>query len=222
MIVSYTLENGTIPPWILDGGHFYDGTHAIGVLDQAAADAAGVSYTPLTRDDLWEIIGDIKTIRWYESVVRNAFPEKTDYPTVMPTDILLADSKADLLVSIAEQYESLRSGVDLNTGKSLYVDCVVDGTTYRMNGGEKAAISMDSGVRIFERQGASVMPIVRDFYDVNHIDVPLATAISISVQQGVNALSFWQQKGAMVDAVNAATTIEEINNINTTFTVTAE
>ena len=50
----------------------------------------------------------------------------------------------------------------------------------------------------------------------------MADAISISIQQGAEALSHWQQKGALVDAINACTTVAEVQAIDISFTVNTE
>lgn len=123
---------------------------------------------------------------------------------------------------VTAKYNKVCNGTDPTTGKDIYVDCTVNGTTYRMNAGKNAAENMDAGVRIFELSGADHMPIVRDFYNVNHTNVPIADARSIALQQGVDALNHWQQKGAFVDAINAATTVEEVQAVDITFTVNVE
>ena len=88
-----------------------------------------------------------------------------------------------------------------------------------MNAGKEAAKSMDEGVRIFERSGATHMPIVRDFNNTNHLNVSMADAISISLQQGTDALGYLQQKGQLVDAINSAATVDEVLAIALVFSV---
>lgn len=127
--------------------------------------------------------------------------------------------KSDSLSQLKKHYSLVCNGTDPTTGKDIYVDCIAGGTTYRMNAGKTAAENMDAGVRIFELSGADHMPVVRDFYNVNHTNVPIADARSIALQQGADALNHWQQKGAMVDAINSATTVEEVQAVDITFNV---
>jgi len=131
----------------------------------------------------------------------------------------ISNRKIMALSKVEKDYSDLCRGTDPVSKNRIYVDCVVGEDTYRMNAGRNAALNMDSGVRIFERSGATTMPEIRDFYDNNHLNVPMAVAISISVQQGADALSYWRRKGEIVDAINSATTLEEIDSIDTTFTV---
>jgi hypothetical protein len=119
-------------------------------------------------------------------------------------------------------YAKVCKGSDPTTNQSIYVDCPTNSGTYRMNAGQTAATAMDAGVRIFELSGATHMPVVRDFNNVNHPDVPIEDARSIALQQGVDALGHWQQKGALVDAINACTTVAEVQAINIVFTVNVE
>ncbi len=134
----------------------------------------------------------------------------------------LAEAQAKALKVVNRKYNQLCTGTDPETGKNVYVDCVTASGTFRMNAGKDAADKMDGGVRIFERQGATHMPVVRDFDNTNHANVPIADAIAISVQQGAEALSHWQQKGIKVDAINAATTVAEVNAVDLTFSVNVE
>ena len=127
--------------------------------------------------------------------------------------------KSDSLSQLKKKYSLICNCEDPTTGKDIYVDCAVNGTTYRMNAGQAAATNMDAGVRIFELSGADHMPIVRDFHNVNHTNVPIADARSIALQQGADALNHWQQKGAMVDAINSATTVDEVQAVDITFNV---
>ena len=120
---------------------------------------------------------------------------------------------------LKKNYETVCSGYDPVTGKQIYADCVVGDVTYRMNAGRDAAEKMDGGVRIFEYQGSPVMPIIRDFYNTNHINLPLAVAMSISVQQGVDALGHWVQYGQKVDAIKNAQTVQEVRDIPIDFIV---
>lgn len=131
----------------------------------------------------------------------------------------LSQAKQAKLNGVSIGYSFVCNGEDPATNKDIFVDCVVSGTTYRMNAGQEAATNMDAGVRIFELSGASYMPVVRDFYNVNHANVPIADARSIALQQGADALNHWQQKGAFVDAINACTTVEEVQAIDITFNV---
>ena len=129
---------------------------------------------------------------------------------------VLREEKLKILVV---KYVKVCSGTDPETGQDIYVDCLTANGTYRMNSGEMAATKMDGGVRIFEASGASYMPIVRDFYNVNHTNIPIIDAKAISVQQGADALNHWQRKGELVDAINACTTVEEVQAIDISFNV---
>ena len=131
----------------------------------------------------------------------------------------LRELKDIILATVSTNYKIICEGKDPTTGKPIYVDCTFGDTTYRMNTGKDAATAMDSGVRIYERGGATHMPIVRDFNNTNHLNVPMDEAISISLQQGADAIGYWQQKGAMVDAINTATTETELDAVNLIFAV---
>ena len=122
------------------------------------------------------------------------------------------------LTATSEAYQQICNGKDPVTGRQIYVDCTVGETTYRMNAGKEAAKSMDEGVR-YERVGATHMPVVRDFYNVNHENVPIADAISISLQQGADALTYWQSKCVMVDAIASADSVGDLEAIDFVFPV---
>jgi len=123
---------------------------------------------------------------------------------------------------VKDIYGIICDGRDPITKKQIYVDCVVGETTYRMNAGKDAAEKMDAGVRIFERQGSPVMPIIRDFHNVNHTNLPMADAIAISVLQGADALGHWMQYGQKVDAINSAQTVQEVRDVPLGFVVNVE
>lgn len=121
------------------------------------------------------------------------------------------------LAQISTIYNAICQGT--YNGKDIYVDCLTANGTYRMNAGREAATNMDGGVRIFEGMGASYMPVVRDFYNTNHVNVPMVDAKSISVQQGADALTLWQIKGQLIDQINACTTVAEVRAIEISFPV---
>ena len=131
--------------------------------------------------------------------------------------------KVSLLRKVNAKYEMIVKGIDPETRKDIYVDCTLsDSSVIRMNTGENAAFRMDGGVRIIERSGYTEMPVVRDFYNNNHTNVPISDAILISAQQGNDALGYWAQKSQMVDAIDAATTVQELQAISITFNVNVE
>ena len=124
-----------------------------------------------------------------------------------------------LLLSVADKYAKVCDGKDPSTGKDIYVDCLTANETFRMNAGQIAATNMDAGVRIFELLGASYMPVVRNFYNENYVNVSIQDARSIALQQGADAITYWQRKGELVDQINACTTVSELESIEITFNV---
>ena len=134
----------------------------------------------------------------------------------------LSDVKAARLAELQAAYASLTKGIDPATGKHIYVDCVVGGQTYRMNAGETAAQRMDAGIRLAQEVGWQDVPIVRDFHNQNHNNVPLALAKLIRNQQAQHALGIWAQKGQLTDQINACATIQDVRAVVLNFPVATE
>lgn len=144
------------------------------------------------------------------------------------TEIVLSQAqkirayKDDLIRRVKEYYNTVATGKDPKTGKPIYVDCVVGQQTIRMNTGELAAMRLDTYIRLIERAGQTVVPMIRDFHNVNHANVPLAAAISVSMQQAQDAFGYWQKKAEIIDAIEAATSMSDIKSINRNFGLKVE
>lgn len=128
-------------------------------------------------------------------------------------------AKESLNQVVIDKYKSICQGVDPETDSRIYVNCSVGNTIYKMDAGQEAATNMDAGVRIFELSGADYMPIVRDFNNTNHTNVPIADARSIALQQGAYALTLWQQKGAKIDAIAGAESVSDLLSLDLSFEV---
>jgi len=85
-----------------------------------------------------------------------------------------------------ENYNTVCGGDDPATGQSIYVDCEVNGTTYRMNAGRNAADTFDKGLRLAQQNGETHTFVV-DFYNQVHEDVPIADAFVINLQQSISS-----------------------------------
>ncbi len=131
----------------------------------------------------------------------------------------LEDYRTRLLGIVQNKYYSTCNCVDPETGKEIYVDCEVNGVTYRMNAGKIASSTMKEGIDLAELQGFSEMPEVRDFNNIDHSGVSIADAKEINKLQAIDAYLHWKQKGEFVDAIRAATSISDLNNIDILFIV---
>lgn len=114
-----------------------------------------------------------------------------------------------LLGVTSRNYLTVCGGRNPETGGGISVNC----NGYIMDAGKDAAQSLDAGVRLAEELGYTTMTI-RDFNNANHT-VSIDTAKEIRKIQSADAHSHWVKKAQIVDAINAATTIEELEAIDT-------
>lgn len=141
----------------------------------------------------------------------------------------ISEAKEQALKIVADSFSSICAGTDPVTGKSIYADCETSsGKTFRMNAGAVAASNMSGGVQIAQGEGLSLMPEVRDFYNVDHgpddgteyVSVPVAHEIAL--KQGADARLYWRHKGLLDKQINAATTVGEVRAIDLKFPVNVE
>lgn len=151
---------------------------------------------------------------------KEGFSIVDDFAVKQVETVSEAQNKA--LKIVARSYAKICLGKDPVTGKDIYVDCVTDIGTFRMNAGETAAKTMDNGYTGFLSMGLSTMPYIRDFYNENHYEIPWNVAKQVRDKQFYDGTIYYAAKGAMVDAINAATTVEEVQAINTNFSVNVE
>ena len=140
----------------------------------------------------------------------------------MPLNISLEsveELRARKLVEVYNKYYSVCNCIDPETGKVMYVDCLVGGVTYRMNAGKLASNTMKEGIELAEAQGFTAMPEVRDFNNVNWANVSVVDAREINKIQGVDAYMHWAAKCAFIDSIRSATTSAGLLAINVLFVV---
>lgn len=142
----------------------------------------------------------------------------TNAGTVVDRQETLSEVKEKALKKVKRKYNQVCEGIDPETGKDIYVDCA----GYRMNAGQNAAFLLDAGVRLADRLGQTRLSVIRDFNNNDRPDVPIALALQISTLQAADAMRYWTQKNQMVDAISAASTVEEVKNLNLIFDVNTE
>jgi hypothetical protein len=129
--------------------------------------------------------------------------------------------KRQKLDEAKQGYTAMCAGSCPDTGAQIYVDCTVNGQTFRMNAGRIAAETLDSGVRFAERSGATTTTIV-DFYDNQHHDIPLEVAQQVNMQQAQDAQEHYFAYQRMKEQIRAANSPTEVREVNLTFNVKAE
>jgi hypothetical protein len=118
-------------------------------------------------------------------------------------------------------YAEVCAGRCPNTGAQIYVDCIVDGQTFRMNAGKTAAETFDSGIRLAERSGATSVTVV-DFYDVQHSGISLESAQQINMQQSQDAQEYYFTYQRMKEQIRAVRSPTEVREVDLTFKVKTE
>ena len=134
----------------------------------------------------------------------------------LPEDI--NQEREDKLRTAKRFYEAVCAGDDPETGQSIYVDCEVNGTTYRMNAGRNAADTFDKGLRLAQQNGETHTFVV-DFYNQVHEDVPIADAFAINLQQSLDARTHYIEYQVMKGQLAAAQTVAEVRSIPLEFSI---
>jgi hypothetical protein len=129
----------------------------------------------------------------------------------------LNQHKEQKLKEVHRQYELVKNGIHPITGEKLSVECVTSQGNFIMNAGENAAVKMSLGVQLYERLGKATMKKIRDFYNVDHLDVPLPVAIEIMLQQGTTGNNHWERKGELVSLIENSNDIQELLNLEIDF-----
>jgi len=115
-------------------------------------------------------------------------------------------------------YETVCGGHDPETGKQIYVDCVVGGQTVRMNAGRNAAETFDKGLRLAQMNNESATFVV-DFYNVISQNVPIASAFAINLQQSLDARNHYVEYQVMKGQLAAAQTVAAVRSVPLTFSI---
>lgn len=127
----------------------------------------------------------------------------------------LAEVKAEVKARVKGAYLAISSGVSVQSGRQIYVDCPAGEASIRMNAGTQAAMLMDSGIRVAENLGEEHM-VVRDYHNVNHaLSVEMAKIILAS--QAADARRYWLRKGEIEESIDAAQSVAELRAIDTGF-----
>jgi len=131
------------------------------------------------------------------------------------------EAKSRALAEVKSKYLQVCGGKDPVTGKAIYVDCLAGGTAYRMNAGRVAAETLKSGVDLAESNGLTEYFLV-DFYDGKYEPVAMADIKEVNRIQGNDSAIHYLRKGELKELINAATTVEEVQAIEISFTVNTE
>ncbi len=126
--------------------------------------------------------------------------------------------KATKLKEAKSRYQSICSGTDPTTNKSIYVDCIVGETTYRMNAGRKASETLFFALQKAQLKGAEQYFLV-DVYDDLHAGVPIADCLAVNVAQGDDAETHYLQYQMMKKAIGEANNAAEVRAVPLTFDV---
>lgn len=103
-----------------------------------------------------------------------------------------AQVKIDIEALLAEGFTVAIGEID------FHMDC----TEYHVG-------KLDSGLRLAELNGLTVMTLV-DYHNGLHLDVPLADVSEMVRLLGNRIHELWSQKNSQRAAINAATTVEEV------------
>jgi len=88
----------------------------------------------------------------------------------------------------------------------------VNGTTYIMDGKEDSASRLNAAISLAQVLGQTTIDII-DYYDAKHPGVSLADALKIVLAQGTFYQAHYYRRADKRIAVNAATSIEELQTI---------
>lgn len=146
----------------------------------------------------------------YKSIIEDfTINEFIKYKSIVDGEIVdkvntLDELKDEIIKKLSHNYSVICSGKDPQTGEKIYVDCTYTGGIIRMDGGQIATEKFSSSVSIALRNEVQFIDIVRDFYNVNHINIPIIDAISINRAQWEFSNEIWRDKCMIYENIIAS------------------